>query len=1048
MAAKLHFVSAGAGSGKTYRLTQILHEKLASGGIRPSGVIATTFTKKAAAELRERVRSHLLKQGDYGLANAMGQARIGTVNSVCGALLERFAFEAGLATEQQVLEEGQAAVLIKHAIDAVMDGPEVAGFQVVVNRLGIEEWQNELKALVDKARANDIDPSLLSGFADENAADLLQYFPKPTKDNLSGKLLKAISAALPPLTAISEGGKKNTNDYLSLVRNMERGVKGGYAPWSDWVKLSKTFPEVSAHGVAEKINDLAARYAEHSDLHADITIYLKRMFTLCGEVLKIYADQKREMGVLDFTDQEHLLLKVLDDPAVASTLTQELDLLLVDEFQDTSPIQLALFLKLAGYAREIYWVGDIKQAIYGFRGSDTELMEAILRALPALGGDKEILGSSWRSRPPLVRLVNEVFIKAFENTLESDEVELKAERKDVLKGAAIGNWILGGKNKGQEISSLAAGILRLIGSRQAIFDKDAKISRPVRYGDIAILARKNDDVILIASELRAFGIPSATSQPGLLSTPEGVLSMACLRRLNDKSDTIATAEILAMADCVEPESWLLDRLSYLASDGDRDLWKEQGDQAHPLLATLATMRTGLPLLSPREALQAVITQCDLPSRILRWKQDASVARVRLANLEAMLDLAKKYEEVCFSRQHAASISGLILWVNEQADDEQDSLAEPAIDAVKIMTHHAAKGLEWPVVILMDLHAKVKDRLWAITASSRESIDIGNPLKDRFIRYWPWPFGKQGKVSVVDEIALSDVAKAFHNSAIEESKRLLYVSMTRARDLLILARSRRKLSGEWLDTLGAPWLLPVAEDVPLNLPSGESIDGLYWALDPLELEGVSKTKSQPIYWYRTPETSSIKLPLIFNPSSASPVESRVVEQVRIGERIGVASKTDMTQLGTAIHGCIAASFTDQNAFLSVEEINDILVGFGVGDKVSPQAVFGQIEALRQWVTERWPEARAFTEIPVESVLETGQIMQGRIDFLLETTQGWVLIDHKSNPQGIEKWEAVAQEYAGQLDAYKGAIEKATGKPVVENWLFFPVSAGAVKVESNV
>src|SRR5665213_4381003 len=111
MAGKIHFVSAGAGSGKTHRLTEILHERLASGEVRPSGVIATTFTKKAATELRERARAHLLNQGAYSLAHAMGQARIGTVNSVCGALLERFAFEAGLATEQQVLEEGQAAIL-------------------------------------------------------------------------------------------------------------------------------------------------------------------------------------------------------------------------------------------------------------------------------------------------------------------------------------------------------------------------------------------------------------------------------------------------------------------------------------------------------------------------------------------------------------------------------------------------------------------------------------------------------------------------------------------------------------------------------------------------------------------------------------------------------------------------------------------------------------------------------------------------------------------------------------------------------------------------
>ena len=130
-------------------------------------------------------------------------------------------------------------------------------------------------------------------------------------------------------------------------------------------------------------------------------------------------------------------------------------LLLVDEFQDTSPIQLALFLKLANCAKAIYWVGDIKQAIYGFRGSDTELMEAILQALGGMRGSKEILGSSWRSTEPLVQIVNEVFKDAFAGSLKPEEIELKPERKEALPDPAFANWILGGKNKGQEVSALA-----------------------------------------------------------------------------------------------------------------------------------------------------------------------------------------------------------------------------------------------------------------------------------------------------------------------------------------------------------------------------------------------------------------------------------------------------------------------------------------------------------------------------------------------------------------------------------------------------------------
>lgn len=1046
MAGTIHFISAGAGSGKTYRLTQLLHEKLAAGRIHPAGVIATTFTKKAATELRERVRSHLLEQGAHRLANAMGQSRIGTVNSVCGGLLERFAFEAGLATEQQVLEESQAGLLVKKAIDAVLNGPQAAELWKLASRLGIEDWRDELGKLINQARSNDIDPAMLAAFGTQNAADLLSHFPRPTAEDLTQALLAAIVAGLPALAkGAEEGGKKNTNDYLSLVRDAQRALKTGSLPWGEWVKLSKALPEKSAHPLAEPINALAARVAEHPQLHADITGYLTQMFTLCAQALAFYAERKREMGAVDFTDQEHLLLKVLEVPSVAATLTEELDLLLVDEFQDTSPIQLALFLKLAQFARETIWVGDIKQAIYGFRGSDTALMEAVLQAVRSWGNAPEILGYSWRSRPALVKLVNEVFTHTFANSLQPEEVALQPKRLEVLDGPVFGNWLLSGKNKQLEMESLVKGVRQLLDSGYKVFDIATQSPRRVRMSDIAILCRLNKDVSDIASRLRAVGIPSATAQPGLLGTPEAVLAMACLRRLNDPSDTVASAEIMALGDGVEPETWLLDRLQHLQAGRERDTWRETGETAHPILATLLQMRAELSLLAPREALQQVMTRCDLPSRVLRWKQDAEVARTRLSNLEALLELAVQYEDVCRSAQHAASISGLILWLGESADAGQDDLAQPAIEAVKIMTHHAAKGLEWPVVILTDLSANLKDRLWGISAISQGAIDVDAPLNGRFIRYWPWPFGKQGTVAIADEIALSEDAKRFRSAAVEESKRLLYVSMTRARDLLILARSQRKPSGEWLDTLNAPWLLPTAPDSPIQLPSGETLDSQYWPLDAAEAVSPQTPAVQPLYWFEPAVTKTTRLPLAFNPSAAETARCKVTEQLRIGERIPLSGSVDMTLLGTAIHACIAAALTDANAPMSPAEVDAILDGHGVGDAVTAKSVLGQISALDDWMAQRWPHARRHAEIPVEAILQNGQILQGRIDLLLETTDGWILLDHKSNPNGPEKWEGIANDYSGQLAAYGNAVAHATGKPVLESWLFFPVSGGAARIE---
>lgn len=1046
MAGRIHFLSAGAGSGKTYRLTEILYEKLSGGAVSPAGVIATTFTRKAAAELRERVRTALLGKGAQRLANAMGQARIGTVNSVCGSFLERFAFEAGLATEQRVLEEEQASALLRESIDEVATGAVLGEIVAIADRLGIENWSDELKKLVDQSRANDIDAANLPGFAQENASALLAHFPQRASQDLNSLLLRAIDAALPELKQGAEKGqKKNTAQYLDLVQSLRREIKADHSTWASWVKLSKSSPEAGLASVAEPISRAAGRYGEHAGLHADVARYLEILFSLCAQILGVYAERKREMGVLDFTDQEHLFLKVLEKPAVEAALREELDLLLVDEFQDTSPIQLALFLKLASFARETYWVGDVKQAIYGFRGSDTALMQAVLLALPGMGAKTEVLGSSWRARPPLVALTNAIFVKAFGEDLQPKEIVLKAERKEVLDGPAFSNWILDGKNRELQNSALADGVRSLVASGTKVVDVLTGKIRPVSFGDIAILSRSNAGVVGIAEALRAQAIPWATQQPGLLGTPEATLALACLRRLNDPTDTIASAEVISLADCEEPETWLADRLRYLAANGEPQRWREEAN-AHPLLARLAGMRNALPVLSPREALELVMTKFDIAGHVLRWRRDGLVARVRLANIEALLGLAEKYEDSCRATHEAATISGLILWFAETAERKLDMLAEPALDAVKVMTHHAAKGLEWPVVILTDLAADIQDRLWSVSAISRKPINVATPLADRFIRYWPWPFGSQKKVSIADEIANSKAAAPFRAEATREAKRLLYVSMTRARDLLICAHQGKKQTGEWIETLDAPWFLPQAAGPSdtLPLPAGGVVPYMSSTLHPPEAQAAARKSDATLHWFEWLANPSQRLPRAFLASAAPEVGCRVLESADIGTRIALKANPDMAMLGSAIHACIAASFTDRDAPLDEAEVSAVLGGMGVGGAVSPDAVRGQIAALHDWIETRWPKCQASSEIPVEWILRNEQVMEGRIDLLLKVDQGWILFDHKSNPGGRKQWEEVARNASGQLAAYAEAIARATGVAVLEKWVFLPVAAVAVRI----
>ena len=205
---RIEFISAGAGSGKTTALAELLQAELVAGRVQPEGLLATTFTQRAAAELRERVHGQLVSGGDHALATAIAGASIGTVNSVCGRLLQRFAFEAGLSPNQRVLDEARATQLLREALDGVVEGPALTELMQVARRLSLLEparqgepvpWRKALRSLVDQARSNQIDATALRGQGPINASRLLTHFPAPQAGDAGLALAQAIEHALPGL---------------------------------------------------------------------------------------------------------------------------------------------------------------------------------------------------------------------------------------------------------------------------------------------------------------------------------------------------------------------------------------------------------------------------------------------------------------------------------------------------------------------------------------------------------------------------------------------------------------------------------------------------------------------------------------------------------------------------------------------------------------------------------------------------------------------------------------------------------------------------------
>lgn len=282
-------------------------------------------------------------------------------------------------------------------------------------------------------------------------------------------------------------------------------------------------------------------------------------------------------------------------------------------------------------------------------------------------------------------------------------------------------------------------------------------------------------------------------------------------------------------------------------------------------------------------------------------------------------------------------------------------------------------------------------------------------------------------------------------AIEESKRLLYVSMTRARDLMVLARSSRKLSGEWLDCLDSPWLLQDEGADVLTMLDGETLKADRWNLAPVDdKESGRNGVVQQVHWFPQKSTVQNRLPLNFNPSGAEKIAAQVAEKCLVGERIPVRDGTDMSSLGNAIHACIALSFADPSRLIETDEVERLLAGFGVADCIVASGIVRQTKALHEWIAQKWPNAKALAEYPVQAKLDNGQVLNGRLDLLLDMGDGWILIDHKSSQLAADHWNQLAGDYGAQIAAYADAIGSVTERPVKECWLFLLVAGGAVRI----
>ncbi len=994
MSKKITLVKASAGSGKTYDLMNRLSECIKS-GIEPENLFATTFTVKAASELQSRIRQRLISDGKPELASRVFDGLIGTVDGICGRILEEYAIDAGLPPSLMVLDDNNADEIFNSSLSDVFKKEEVLLRAVVEaaerlelikkNRYEDSDWKRDLKKVTETARNNRLGKKELEACAARSISELKSIFHSDTDFSL-----EYIASALKPMTNF-DSDFNNTNNTIKKIREFIKSPtwKGAAAIGkSEVAKKDEDFD-------IETLGEIKEKLLDSRELFDDISTVINGVFHFAGEALDEYQRYKEKMGLVDFVDQECRTLDLFEKNEEFRALMKErLSIAMVDEFQDTSPIQLALFLKINECTENgSVWVGDPKQAIYGFRGTDSEMMNAVSSTI----SDEDVtsLRYSWRSSENLVNLANAIFTRAFSN-MKKDDIVLSVpdERREIARGGEIEAWYLSG-NKETQFDALAIGVYELINSDS------------IRAEDIAVLLRSNDDCSKLSSSLSKLGLSSSASSGPLLATPEARLVMAAFRYVVDKDDTAALAVLCAYyGECEDVLNTLI---------------KEKGNDYKalrelPFLKNLTMQKDSTPL----EILNYVITELSLDRKALSMEHPVK----RIQNVEKLRALCIEYMNHAEVTRTSATPSGFVSYVSSSEAGEAEGSGE---GTVNVLTYHKAKGLQWPVVILGSLSSTVKGNAFGVHVIPSQNFSVDNPLQGRLINYWPNPFGTRLKVESLEErLSSSSFRESIYIKEQEEQKRLMYVGLTRAEKRLIFAAAEEKNGPrtDWLDSL--------SDEPFIRFPENEGKGQLVVGDEKFDITSkrfffFDGARGQTgCFEDDVDETQTEHYPAFKAPSS---VEERA-EGVELVEDFFSVMKThglngNYDNLGNAVHSYIALNPKNNKE----ETAEKILSRWQMSGVVSAVDVVSSTDRFYKWIEKNYPDSTVRAEVPMTYTDEHGTLYQGYIDMVLETPEGYVIIDHKThnNPSDAEDY---VSSCAGQLRLYRKALEKATGKPVNE------------------
>jgi ATP-dependent helicase/nuclease subunit A len=1049
----LTLIPAGAGSGKTYMIQTKVRDWIARKLVSPDRIVAVTFTEAAAAELRDRLRAELVRAKHLEDALLLDQAYITTIHGFGLRLISEFAFEAGQAPKSRLLNKDEEKTLIRMALARTERADRVIGD---LRRFGYgydfssgkgpeDGFRDRILSVIGNLRAIgrlEEEPELAS-YASRYLKD--RYGPTETANGLNDALSVAVGSLLASFPDDLSGafGSNDTakKDLRRDRQNLGRAqnkvwLENDWKLWSDLRKLrlsrqGNPMPD-GYDSLGQAVIDAADLLPRHPGPLADSIAHAEALLGAAQEALDHYAEMKQRSALVDFTDMLAVAQRILvSRPGVLEALHRNVDCMVIDEFQDTNPLQFSLLwaFKEAGVPTLI--VGDVKQAIMGFQGADPRLMEKLLADH---SDHTEVLDANWRTQPSLMPFVNAVSRGLFRD--KYTDLKPRADEGFQKPLEVIDYPKLPPRGKAyNEVRAMhtALRIKELLDDEeQFVQDRRTKAKRRLRGADVAILCPSHKLLGIYAEALRLQGLRAQLSESGWHESRIVTLVRHAIEYVVDPTDLHA-ALYLSVTELGSNN--LEQALTAIMDDGRID---------DDLLKALDAVAVGPADRTVDGIVAEVISALDLFGIIAGWR-DASQARANLLRFqaEAREFVAANPEALASGGYFGSGAKVFLAWLEAKVDGERDADRQPDArvrdeDAVQLATWHSAKGREWPIVAVCGWEDTVSPRLPDLSVEYTDFLDLGKILENARIVFIPNFVAAETR-----ERFLADMQK----QAETEAHRLIYVALTRPREKLILEWPSHLdpkldegktvtyyslLRGVAHVTLGNNGLTIGDQDFPcrIGLAANEMPDDL------ARNGGGERSVPLPVVGRRAVgvrQYDGLVTPEFITPSG---LEGTAVQDVPEPVEYAYGSPLDIdlqfhgASRGTFLHRCFEILGKNQECPDLIERATGVVLS---DEQLA--SIADAVGRFETWLSGKLQAISIGREVAFLVPDHEGSVVPGTIDLLVETSDGYWIIDHKSDQ--TDDLDAAFRHYWPQLQSYFQAVNKALeGKKIVGvgiNWI---------------